>query len=105
MKGDEVKACFFFPMRKAAAIANVDFAVTWLHGAVGVCGSIFLRHESPLTRATTGADEDVRATADREVGATLGSTSVGPAIDPPRFLLRLMQPLFFLFLHGPLGVG
>ena len=41
MKGNEVKAFFSFPMRKAAAIANVDFAVTWLHGAVEVCGTIF----------------------------------------------------------------
>ena len=37
VKGDEVKAFFFFPMRKAATIANVDFAVTWLQGAVEVC--------------------------------------------------------------------
>ena len=37
MKGDEVKALIFFPMRKAAAIANVDFAVTRLHSAVDVC--------------------------------------------------------------------
>ncbi len=29
MKGEEVEAFFFFPMRKAAAVANVDFAVTW----------------------------------------------------------------------------
>jgi len=31
-------------MRKSAAIANVDFAVTWLHSAVDVCERIFLRH-------------------------------------------------------------
>jgi hypothetical protein len=41
MKGEEVEAFFFFPMRKAAAVANVDFAVTRLHGAVEVCGRIF----------------------------------------------------------------
>jgi len=50
MKGEEVKAFFFFPMRKAAAIANVNFAVTWLHGAVDVRGRIFLRHGAILLR-------------------------------------------------------
>jgi hypothetical protein len=34
MKGEEVDAFFFFPMRKATAVTNVNFAVTWLHGAV-----------------------------------------------------------------------
>jgi hypothetical protein len=34
MKSNEVKAFFFFPTRKTAAIANVDFAVTWLGGTV-----------------------------------------------------------------------
>ena len=62
------------------------------------------------------ADEDVRATAGREAGVTLEirsfvssaaswSTSVGLVIDPPRFLLCSMRPLFFFFLHWALGVG
>ena len=50
MKGDEVKAFFFFPMRKATAIANVDFAVTRLHGTVEERGRIFLRHGVILLR-------------------------------------------------------
>jgi hypothetical protein len=37
MKSNKVKAFFFLPMRKPAAIANVDFAVTWLRGPVEVC--------------------------------------------------------------------
>ena len=56
MKGEEVKAFFFFPMRKAAAIANVNFAVTWLHGAVEERGRRFLRQGrdfTPVSRART----------------------------------------------------
>ena len=69
MKGEEVEAFFFFPMRKAAAAANVNFAVTWLHGAVEERGRIFLRHGAILS-GYPSADEDVRATAGREAGAT-----------------------------------
>ena len=72
MKGDEVKAFFFFPMRKATAIANVDLAVTWLHGAVELCGGKFVRHGG-FYSCCANADGDVRVTAGREAGATLGA--------------------------------
>jgi hypothetical protein len=50
MKGDEVEAFFFLPMRKATAIANVDFTVMWLDGTVELCGGKFVRDGGILLR-------------------------------------------------------
>ena len=49
MKGDEVQACFFFPVRKAAAVANMDFAVAGLNCAVEARGAVVLLHGRDFT--------------------------------------------------------
>jgi hypothetical protein len=72
MKGEEVEPAFFFPMREAAAVANVDFAVIGLDGALGACVAICLRCVCDWIRGEVGADGDVRATAGREAGGTCG---------------------------------
>ena len=81
-----------------------------LHGTMEERGTIFLRHGRHCAPVTTGADEDVRATAGQEAGATLVWRYLDSALlrfgwvglGRPH---RSRQVLFFLFFDGPLGVG
>ncbi len=99
MKGDEVKAFIFFPMRKATAIANVDFAEMGRSGAVKARGRIFFRRGVILLR--------IRGARTRT--STLQPAG-RPALPPDRHPLNAIAilpplPLFLFFLHGAFGVG